>query len=251
MGNQDKNHLFHSLHLAFQEVGVGIVDGRLETLDADFLKGTLSALPNAIVFDVGAHTGLFSRKVFEYAPTSKVFAFEPNQSSFDALTKTHAPEGGAFNCFNLAISDHQGQGTLYFESDSSCSPLSSLYQGVIGDLHKQESHGQEVTIRTLDSVVEELNLPGINLLKLDMEGAEYAALKGAENLLKEKRIHIIHFEFNDMNVISRIFFKDFWDLLSPSYNVYRLSPHGMIHLVDYSPMFCENFAIQTIVCMIK
>ena len=53
-----------------------------------------------------------------------------------------------------------------------------------------------------------------------------------------------------MNVISRRFFKDFWDFL-PEYDFFRLLPEGVLPLVQYVPSHCEIFAYQNIVCTRK
>ena len=88
------------------------------------------------------------------------------------------------------------------------------------------------------------------MLKIDTEGHEFAVLRGASNLLKTGRIDVIHFEFNEMNVVSRVFFKDIWDFL-PNYDFYRMLPDGLAQIKNYSPVFCEIFAYQNIVAKLK
>lgn len=89
----------------------------------------------------------------------------------------------------------------------------------------------------------------IDLLKIDAEGNELEILKGSSNLLKEGRIGYIFFEFNEMNIISRVFFRDFYKLLS-NYEIYRLLPKGLILLKD-CPVETELFAFQNILAMNK
>ena len=57
---------------------------------------------------------------------------------------------------------------------------------------------------------------------------------------------MIQFEFNEMNVASRVFFRDFW-LMLPNYEFYRLMVDGMIRIDKYDPIYCEIFAFQNIV----
>ena len=90
----------------------------------------------------------------------------------------------------------------------------------------------------------------IGLLKIDTEGHEFEVLKGAENLLKAGKIEMIHLEFNEMNVFSRVFFKDIWDYL-PNYDLYRMLPDGLVHIKNYSPVFCEIFAYQNLVAKLR
>ncbi len=58
-------------------------------------------------------------------------------------------------------------------------------------------------------------------------------LSGAKALLAEGRIHFIQFEFNEMNIISRVFLKDFYDLLQ-GFSLYRLDSNRLIPLAGYS-----------------
>jgi len=72
-----------------------------------------------------------------------------------------------------------------------------------------------------------------------------------EKYLSEKKIKAIHFEFNEMNIISKISFKNFWDLLI-GFEFYRMLPGGnLIRLKKYSPLSCEIYAFQNIVAILK
>jgi hypothetical protein len=48
--------------------------------------------------------------------------------------------------------------------------------------------------------------------------------------------------------VSRVFFKDFCDLL-PNYKFYRMLRSGLVSLDPYSPLGCELFAFQNVVAM--
>ena len=73
-------------------------------------------------------------------------------------------------------------------------------------------------------------------------------LEGARELILGKMINIIAFEFNEMNVISRVFLKDFFNIL-PEYNFFRLLQDGYISL-SYSSLN-EIFAYQNIIAVRK
>ena len=75
-------------------------------------------------------------------------------------------------------------------------------------------------------------------------------LRGITEFIQSGKIGAIHFELNEMNVSSRTFFRDFWDIL-PNYVFYRLLPTGMVKIERYSPLFCEIFAYQNIVAILK
>jgi hypothetical protein len=53
-----------------------------------------------------------------------------------------------------------------------------------------------------------------------------------------------------MNVVSRVFMKDFFDLMA-GFEFYRTLRDGLMPLGQYSPMKCELFAFQNIVALPK
>ena len=67
-------------------------------------------------------------------------------------------------------------------------------------------------------------------------------------MLEAGRIAVIQFEFNEMNVVSRVFMKDFLAIL-PNYRIFRLLPEGAIQFAVYDPTFMEVFAYQNIVAI--
>jgi hypothetical protein len=108
----------------------------------------------------------------------------------------------------------------------------------------------KVRVVSLDEFVSQYPIDKIVLLKIDTEGHEFEVLKGAKKLLKSGKIEMIQLEFNEMNVISRVFFKDIWDLM-PNYDFYRMLPDGLVRIESYSPIFCEIFAYQNIIAKLR
>jgi len=66
---------------------------------------------------------------------------------------------------------------------------------------------------------------------------------------KENNIDIIQFEFNEMNIISRVFLKDYYELL-PQYNFYRISSKYLIPMPIYKTEN-EIFKFQNILAINK
>ena len=99
-----------------------------------------------------------------------------------------------------------------------------------------------------DQFAEENRIQSIDFLKIDTEGHDYDVLAGARQLLVSNRINVIQFEFNKMNVVSRIFFKDFFNLLE-NYRLFRMLKDGLIPIGHYRPGKCEFFAYQNIVAI--
>jgi hypothetical protein len=122
---------------------------------------------------------------------------------------------------------------------------------VITDLHEGEVKSWNVDIVKLDNFLEAEFIEEVDLLKIDTEGNEYNVLLGAGEFLTTNKIKALHIEFNEMNVVSGVNFKKFWDLL-PNYNFYRILPGGkLLPIKRYSPILCEIYAYQNIIATLK
>jgi FkbM family methyltransferase len=202
-------------------------------------------LPQAhpVFCDVGANIGAFTSGLLARFPGAKIYAFEPQPQNFARLTRAgHPPERVRHD--NIALGRAPGLITLYDRADHAGSAHASVYEEVIADIHRQAVTATEVRVDTLDNVAALYGLPYIDYLKIDTEGNELAVLEGAAQLLREARIGYIHFEFNEMNVVSRAFLRDFRKLL-PSHQLFRLLPRGLLPLGTRS-VSTEIFAYQNI-----
>jgi hypothetical protein len=133
---------------------------------------------------------------------------------------------------SAALGERDGSAVLH--SDARASPLASLFLRRTDHLPVEMSMQEMVTVRRLDDVCHEHEIDRIDLLKLDVEGSELRVLRGADRLLKEGRIEAIQFEFGGCNVDSRTFFRDFFDLLTPNYRLYRILRDGVVPIDRYA-----------------
>jgi FkbM family methyltransferase len=206
----------------------------------------MTLYPTAVVLDVGANAGQYSALVRELGPKTVVHAFEPHPVSFAALAQLASGIGVVVHPF--ALGEVCTEIEFFDYADNAGSRHASAYREVIEDVHGRPSAAWKVRCETLDSVADRWNLTRIGLLKIDTEGHELAVLKGARRLIETGAIDVIQFEFNEMNVISRVFMKDFFALL-PNYRVYRLLGEGVIEFPVYAPTFMEVFAYQNMACI--
>jgi hypothetical protein len=93
------------------------------------------------------------------------------------------------------------------------------------DLNKpseENSKSEDIEVKTIDYVINELKTASIDLLKIDVEGYEIEVLKGACKSLTEKKINFIYLEtgldtrFNSIETISKL-----------------LNPHGYLPYAFY------------------
>lgn len=196
-----------------------------------------------VFFDVGANVGDFSQALLRNFPTAQLHAFEPHPANFEKL-KANVTSAAHHN---LALGHQAGKLTLFDRADLNGSAHASLFADVISEIHGQELVSVDVEVDTLDNFAEREGVEYIDFLKIDTEGNELAVLQGATQLLQAGGIGCVHFEFNEMNVVSRVFLRDI-RLLLKGYNLYRLLPNGLLPLGN-SPLENELFAYQNILAV--
>ena len=232
--------------------GLGILNYQNSYLtgENDWLKKFLKGKKNLVIIDVGANTGNYSDAIFKINQDLTIYAFEPHPKTFKKLTD-NLGLNQKFKAFNLGVGHQKGILELYDYDAKDGSQHASLYREVISELHNGNPVSHSVDIVKLDDFLKSENVVNIDLLKIDTEGNEYNVLLGIKSYLKVKKIKAIHFEFNEMNIISKSSFKNFWDLLA-DYNFYRILPGGgLLPIHNYKPIMTEIYAFQNIVALLK
>ncbi len=109
-------------------------------------------------------------------PKGKVFSFEPSPRNLTVLRR-HLELNRVKNCSILEAAVGRSAGIVNFELGSH--PL-------VGHVTEQASSGTvSVKMVALDKLVESGTLPPPNLIKCDIEGAEFDALTGAAGILSK------------------------------------------------------------------
>ena len=109
------------------------------------------------------------------------------------------------------------------------------------------SHKEKIQLTTIDAFSAEKKIDCIDFLKIDIEGNELEALRGASRLINQHKIGMIQFEFNVADIAARVFMKDFYDLLN-DHHFYRIKRTGLLPLGPYSAQN-EIFRIQNILAV--
>ncbi len=195
------------------------------------VRAVIAHLPerNAIVFDVGANRGDWTRELLSRAGPriGKVYCFEPS-AFHDAALRSLADDRVVV--VKQGIADAAGRMTLYAERDGSA--LASLVRRDLA--HAKITFGpvEAVDVTTIDQAIETYGIDVVHFAKLDIEGLEYKALLGAERSLEKGRIRALAFEFGGTDIDSRTYFRDFWQLLTRhGYRIARINPIGAPRLL--------------------
>ena len=143
--------------------------------------------PESVIFDLGANLGYFSLLCASYSSGAKIFAFEPIPANMTILCR-HLLINNVKNVtpVNLAVSDHLG--LVDFSADNQSVSYtykqSSSYYGI-------RHLNIKIGTTSLDTLNSQFGFPEPDIIKIDVEGAEYDVLLGAESLIKKCKPKIL------------------------------------------------------------
>ena len=129
------------------------------------------------ILDIGAHVGLYT---VIFAKKSKiasmVYAFEPSKSNYTFLNKTiDLNDAPNVVSYNIALSNNTGQQDFYVNKDIGFNANSLVKDSL--SLNQKSTKTIIETI-SLDDFFENNKISRVQLIKIDVEGAEEQVLKG-------------------------------------------------------------------------
>jgi len=241
----------HLIQWAYTGLGIGNYENDQVSGELPFLEHYLN--PNrydsGIVMDVGANIGHYARNLHQVNPHLDILAFEPHPKTFDVL-KNNTEAIPRIRCFPFGFGQEAGTFPLFDHGGEAGTEHASLHQGALlhAGYQRDQTQAVQIKLETIDQFLENQQIDSVLFLKIDTEGHEYPVMQGAQQALHQGKIKWIQFEFNEMNVASRVFFKDFWDLLD-QYRIFRLSPSGLMPIHKYTVAECEVFRFQNFVAV--
>jgi FkbM family methyltransferase len=144
--------------------------------------------PEAVVFDIGAHAGQYAKLFARAASRGRVYAFEPGSYARAILRAVV----GARRLANVSVMPMALGGTCGVATLSM--PVKRGGSFGFGLSHLGRPHdrwnavAQElVGVATLDAIAAALDLDRLDLIKADIEGSEFALLRGGEQTLRRFR----------------------------------------------------------------
>lgn len=160
------------------------------SLHPDERKAALTLFPyfskNPVVFDVGSNKGFWSDLLVHNV--QRMHLFEPNELLLN-YTKVKYDYLRNVDYWNFGLRDEDGRYTFYFFTNENNGLSSTLYNQHWVDEGLPMQTGT-ILCSTLDRSAQD----NPDFIKIDVEGADFLVIQGAENMLKEKRIKFIQFE---------------------------------------------------------
>lgn len=186
---------FDLLVLANEDVGRRMVFvGRYETRDAEFLSRCVR--PTDVCFDIGANTGYYTMLMARIALRGEIHSFEPVRINWHLL-------GGGVELNRLAnvVNNNSAAGAEEGEMSFSQS-TDGAYSSLVAVGRRPELSQIKVRVETIDAYLAKRGLPRIDVMKIDVEGAEALVLQGGRNLLQspERQPRVAMIELNSENL---------------------------------------------------
>lgn len=157
-------------------------------------------LPRGGVFvDLGANEGYFSVVAAQRCGNEgRVVAIEPQLRLLPILQENlRLNHLHTVRVLNVAVTDHSGEVTLHLTPTMN-SGASGLYRSA-----KYPLSTQTAAARTLAQILDDEELPRVDLMKVDIEGFEYEALLGSRSVFADRRIRVLALELHPTILASR------------------------------------------------
>jgi len=149
----------------------------MQSKEPQYFHPAVHAEPKDIIFDIGAWTGDSAIEFFSRMHnTGKIYSFEPDPDNYSLLKKTISK--GKLKNYILPINKAiaRKNTTIFINKDAS-----DIYGN---ETFVNNRSGSKIRAISIDSFVKNRNIIP-TMIKMDIEGAEYEALQGAKNTIKE------------------------------------------------------------------
>lgn len=209
---QVKKYLYSRLNVPYSRYGI-----------PHLLFSHLKEGQSLVFFDIGAHNGDFAKAIAQYCKVTKGILIEPLPDKYKTLCQFF--NGPEYHIYDYVLSNIQGITDFEINETSATSSIlrinRDIYEHSTTDVRLKSIIKRNV--KTLDSISDELRLSYIDLLKIDVQGAEHLVLSGAKNSLKKTLMIWIEVSFKPLYENSATFV-DIYDSLSSDFKFLGTSP---------------------------
>jgi len=183
----------------------------------------------AVIVNIGAHIGTFDLFVNGLCENCHLYDFEPERSNYELLkVNLELNNIRNVNLNNMAVSDQDGW--LQFAGEET-------YKN---EFHSDAKGGVRIKTIKLDTFIEENQIDGIDLLKMDCEGSEYDILPGFNGIFKCSAIMMEYHLMGSGKAELNVYQNDEFLIHLLLKCGFRLSYHLRNHHLKSGILFFEN-----------
>ncbi len=182
----------------------------------DFIAHISDKNKEYVIFDVGSRDCIQSIEFYKMFPNSKIYAFECNPNTLDICRKNILPYSDRITLIVGAVCDYDGEIKFYpIDQDKT---ITSWEDGNPGASSLFVSNGEysiekyvqyEIVTKChrLDTIMNKYNIPNVDIIWMDLQGAELLAFKGLGKHLDN--VQYIHTEVSHKEVYTgQVMFKE-------------------------------------------
>lgn len=182
-------------------------DGNSATNGEFRMLEALRAAEIRTAFDIGAHHGDWAEAALQALPRAVVHAFEVEPSARSHLMARVGSHDRVV-VLPFGLSDRGGEVPVYV--DARFPATTSLVEWDV-----ENRTALTCRVESGDDYLAERGLERVDVVKIDVEGADLRVLRGFALALAEERVGMVQFEFSLWNAITRTMLRDFYELLEP------------------------------------
>ena len=153
--------------------------------------------PGMIALDVGAHIGYYARLLSDLTGAAgQVIAFEPHPRTHQVLRRNVAGRDN-ITSLQVAVAEREGEaqlydylmmsasGSLHYDADLAQQQRADMAEGDVAPRRDPDFQMRAYPVRTvtLDACLGQLGIDRVDIVKMDIEGAELGALRGMARLI--------------------------------------------------------------------
>lgn len=175
--------------------------------------------------DIGANVGHFSESIIKEFEVNKGVIIEPLKVHIETLRKKFYDDK-KFKILNVAVSDTDGKADFFInqEFDSVSSLLEINHNSrELKELNISKPSKSSIQTITLDSIAHEFNNEIIDLIKIDVQGAEHLILQSAIEILKKTRLVYTEFSYKPLYQNSSTFYDLYHFMYAQNYILVNVS----------------------------